>query len=153
MKARSRGLRFSLHHVNALSPILAQFRHRRSRHRQVVLFIEGIRRPEPPCMPPAHSPWQADPRDQDRRTAQCGGPRSPIPAIAPPISPLRTLRHRQLPLADDLVEAASFAVGGCRRAAHRFAQRRGTVDLLYDYAEAEGAAMPDHRRDQAALLP
>ncbi|MGA7489686.1 MAG: CoA-binding protein, partial [Xanthobacteraceae bacterium] len=58
---------------------------------------------------------------------------------------------------DDLVEAALAFAGGRLPKGPRIGfvtTSGGTVDLLYDYAEAEGAAMPDFTdATKAALLP
>jgi acyl-CoA synthetase (NDP forming) len=58
---------------------------------------------------------------------------------------------------DDLVEAALAFEGGRLPKGPRIGfvtTSGGTVDLLYDYAEAEGAAMPDFTdATKAALLP
>src|SRR5207237_9418704 len=64
------------------------------------------------------------------------------------------VNHRSL---DDLVETALAFEGGRSPKGPRigFVTNSGaTVDLLYDYAETEGAAMPDFTDEtKAALLP
>src|SRR6516162_2317321 len=96
--------------------------------RQVVLFVEGIRRP------------QAFMHAAGRALAM--GKRYGI------------VNHRSL---DDLVETALAFEGGRLPKGPRIAfvtTSGATVDLLYDYAAAEGAAMPDFTDEtKAALLP
>ena len=70
---------------------------------------------------------------------------------------VRALRHRNCRSLDDMVETALAFQGGRLPKGPRIGfvtTSGGTVDLLYDYAETEGAVMPDFSAaTNAALMP
>ena len=132
--------------------------------RQVVLFIEGIRRPEAFMHAAGRALAMGKPilAIKTGATAQSqAASRSHTGAIAGDYAAYLAMcerygivNYRSL---DDLVEAALAFAGGRLPKGPRIGfvtTSGGTVDLLYDYAEAEGAAMPDFGdATKAALLP
>ena len=99
---------------------------------------------------------QADHRDQDRRHAEIAGGRAVAHRrdrrrLRRLSRDVRALRHRQLPLArrHDRRRALAFDGGRLPKGPRIgfVTTSGGTVDLLYDYAEAEGAVDAGlHRR-------
>src|SRR6266851_4502064 len=131
---------------------------------QVVLFIEGIRRPDAFMHAAGRALAMGKPilAIKTGATAQSqAASQSHTGAIAGDFSAYLAMcerygivNYRSL---DDLVEAALAFEGGRLPKGPRigFVTTSGaTVDLLYDYAEAEGATMPDFTEaTKAALLP
>jgi acetyltransferase len=132
--------------------------------RQVVLFVEGIRRPQAFMHAAGRALAMGKPilAIKTGATAQSqAASRSHTGAIAGDYAAYLAMcnrygivNHRSL---DDLVETALAFEGGRLPKGPRigFVTNSGaTVDLLYDYAEAEGAAIPDFAdQTKAALLP
>jgi acetate---CoA ligase (ADP-forming) len=132
--------------------------------RQVVLFIEGIRRPEAFM----HAAGRALALGKPVLAIKTGvtaksqaASQSHTGAIAGDYAAYLAMCERygivNFGSLDDLVEAALAFDGGRLPKGPRIGfvtTSGGTVDLLYDYAEAEGAAMPDFTDEtKAALLP
>ena len=132
--------------------------------RQVVLFVEGIRRPQAFMHAAGRALAMGKPilAIKTGATAQSqAASRSHTGAIAGDYAAYLAMcnrygivNHRSL---DDLVETALAFESGRLPKGPRigFVTNSGaTVDLLYDYAEAEGAAIPDFTDEtKAALLP
>src|SRR5499427_3925261 len=132
--------------------------------RQIVLFVEGIRRPQAFMHAAGRALAMGKPilAIKTGVTAQSrAASRSHTGAIAGDYAAYLAMcerygivNHRSL---DDLVETALAFEGGRLPKGPRIAfvtTSGATVDLLYDYAEAEGAAMPDFTDEtKAALLP
>src|SRR6266568_551647 len=132
--------------------------------RQIVLFVEGIRRPQAFMHAAGRALALGKPilAIKTGLTAQSrAASRSHTGAIAGDYAAYLAMcerygivNHRSL---DDLVETALAFEGGRSPRGPRigFVTNSGaTVDLLYDYAEAEGAAIPDFTEEtKAALLP
>src|SRR6266481_295847 len=132
--------------------------------RQVVLFVEGIRRPQAFMHAAGRALAMGKPilAIKTGATAQSqAASRSHTGAIAGDYAAYLAMcnrygivNHRSL---DDLVETALAFESGRLPKGPRigFVTNSGaTVDLLYDYAEAEGAAIPDFAdQTKAALLP
>jgi acyl-CoA synthetase (NDP forming) len=132
--------------------------------RQVVLFIEGIRRPEAFMhaagralaigKPILAIKTGATAQSQAASASHTGAIAGDYAAYLAMCERYGIVNYRSL---DDLVEAALAFDGGRLPKGPRIGfvtTSGGTVDLLYDYAEAEGAAMPDFADEtKAALLP
>jgi acetate---CoA ligase (ADP-forming) len=132
--------------------------------RQVVLFIEGIRRPDAFMHAAGRALAMGKPVLAIKTGATAlsrAASQSHTGAIAGDYAAYLAMcerygivNYRSL---DDLVEAALAFAGGRLPKGPRIGfvtTSGGTVDLLYDYAEAEGAAMPDFNdATKAALLP
>src|SRR3989442_1370827 len=132
--------------------------------RQIVLFVEGIRRPQAFMHAAGRALAMGKPilAIKTGVTAQSrAASRSHTGAIAGDYAAYLAMcerygivNHRSL---DDLVETALAFEGGRLPKGPRIAfvtTSGATVDLLYDYAAAEGAAMPDFTdATKAALLP
>src|SRR6202045_1707677 len=132
--------------------------------RQIVLFIEGIRRPQAFMHAAGRALVMGKPilAIKSGATAQSqAASQSHTGAIAGDYSAYLAMCERygivNCRSLDDLVETALAFDGGRLPRGPRigFVTTSGaTVDLLYDYAEAEGAAMPDfNNTTKAALLP
>jgi acyl-CoA synthetase (NDP forming) len=132
--------------------------------RQVILFIEGIRRPQAFMHAAGRALAMGKPilAIKTGATAQSrAASQSHTGAIAGDYAAYLALCERygivNFRSLDDLVEAALAFDGSRLPKGPRigFVTNSGaTVDLLYDYAEAEGAAMPDFTEEtKAALLP
>ena len=132
--------------------------------RQVVLFIEGIRRPEAFMHAAGRALAMGKPilaiktgataQSQAASQSHTGAIAGDYAAYLAMCERYGIVNYRSL---DDLVEAALAFEGGRLPKGPRIGfvtTSGGTVDLLYDYAEAEGAAMPDFTdATKAALLP
>src|SRR5499427_85819 len=132
--------------------------------RQIVLFVEGIRRPRAFMHAAGRALAMGKPilAIKTGVTAQSrAASRSHTGAIAGDYAAYLAMcerygivNHRSL---DDLVETALAFEGGRLPKGPRIGfvtTSGGAVDLLYDYAAAEGAAMPDFTDEtKAALLP
>src|SRR6516162_3880453 len=132
--------------------------------RQIVLFVEGIRRPQAFMHAAGRALAMGKPilAIKTGVTAQSrAASRSHTGAIAGDYAAYLAMserygivNHRSL---DDLVETALAFEGGRLPKGPRIAfvtTSGATVDLLYDYAAAEGAAMPDFTDEtKAAMLP
>jgi acetyltransferase len=132
--------------------------------RQVVLFIEGIRRPEAFMHAAGRALAMGKPilaiktgataQSQAASQSHTGAIAGDYAAYLAMCERYGIVNYRSL---DDLVEAALAFAGGRLPKGPRIGfvtTSGGTVDLLYDYAEAEGAAMPDFSdTTKAALLP
>ncbi|HYY38125.1 MAG TPA: CoA-binding protein, partial [Xanthobacteraceae bacterium] len=132
--------------------------------RQVILFIEGIRRPQAfmhaagraLAMGKAILAIKTGATAQSRAASQShtGAIAGDYAAYLAMCERYGIVNFRSL---DDLVEAALAFDGGRLPKGPRigFVTNSGaTVDLLYDYAADEGAAMPDFTEEtKAALLP
>jgi acetate---CoA ligase (ADP-forming) len=132
--------------------------------RQVILFIEGIRRPQAFMHAAGRALVMGKPilaiktgaTAQSRAASQShtGAIAGDYVAYLAMCERYGIVNFRSL---DDLVEAALAFDGGRLPKGPRigFVTNSGaTVDLLYDYADAEGAAMPDFTEEtKAALLP
>jgi acetate---CoA ligase (ADP-forming) len=132
--------------------------------RQVVLFIEGIRRPEAFMHAAGRALAMGKPilaiktgataQSQAASASHTGAIAGDYAAYLAMCERYGIVNYRSL---DDLVEAALAFDGGRLPKGPRIGfvtTSGGTVDLLYDYAEAEGAAMPDFADEtKAALLP
>src|SRR3954454_8443822 len=121
--------------------------------RQVVLFIEGIRRPEAFMHAAGRALAMGKPvlaiktgattQSQAAAQSHTGPIAGDYAAYLAMCERYGIVNYRSL---DDLVEAALAFEGGRLPKGPRIGfvtTSGGTVDLLYDYAEAEGAAMPD----------
>jgi acetyltransferase len=132
--------------------------------RQIVLFVEGIRRPQAFMHAAGRALAMGKPilaiktgvTAQSRAASQShtGAIAGDYAAYLAMCERYGIVNHRSL---DDLVEAALAFEGGRLPKGPRIAfvtTSGATVDLLYDYAAAEGAAMPDFTDEtKAALLP
>jgi acetate---CoA ligase (ADP-forming) len=132
--------------------------------RQVILFIEGIRRPQAFMHAAGRALAMGKPilAIKTGATAQSrAASQSHTGAIAGDYAAYLAMCERygivNFRSLDDLVEAALAFDGGRLPKGPRigFVTNSGaTVDLLYDYAAHEGAAMPDFTEEtKAALLP
>jgi acetate---CoA ligase (ADP-forming) len=132
--------------------------------RQVILFIEGIRRPQAFMHAAGRALAMGTPILAIKTGATApsrAASQSHTGAIAGDYAAYLAMCERygivNFRSLDDLVEAALAFDGGRLPKGPRigFVTNSGaTVDLLYDYAEAEGAAMPDFTEGtKAALLP
>src|SRR5215467_13402665 len=132
--------------------------------RQVVLFIEGIRRPQAFMHAAGRALAMGKPilAIKTGATAQSrAASHSHTGAIAGDYAAYLAMCERygivNCRSLDDLVETTLAFSGGRLPRGPRIAivtTSGATVDLLYDYAAAEGAAMPDFTDDtKAALLP
>ena len=132
--------------------------------KQIVVFIEGISRPQAflrAAGARARS-RQAGARDQDRRDAEIAlGGGSHTGAIGGDYAAYLAMCERygivNCRSLDDLLETALAFQGGRLPKGPRIGfvtTSGGTVDLLYDYAEAEGAVIPEYSAaTNAALMP
>jgi acyl-CoA synthetase (NDP forming) len=131
---------------------------------QVILFIEGIRRPQAFMHAAGRALAMGKPILAIKTGATApsrAASQSHTGAIAGDYAAYVAMCERygivNFRSLDDLVEAALAFDGGRLPKGPRigFVTNSGaTVDLLYDYAEAEGAAMPDFNEGtKAALLP
>src|SRR5215467_7456942 len=132
--------------------------------RQVVLFIEGIRRPQAFMQAAGRALAMGKPvlaiktgataQSQAASASHTGAIAGDYAAYLAMCERYGIVNYRSL---DDLVEAALAFDGGRLPKGPRigFVTTSGaTVDLLHDYAAAEGAAMPDFTDEtKAALLP
>jgi acyl-CoA synthetase (NDP forming) len=132
--------------------------------RQVILFIEGIRRPQAFMHAAGRALAMGKPILAIKTGATApsrAASQSHTGAIAGDYAAYLAMCERygivNFRSLDDLVEAALAFDGGRLPKGPRigFVSNSGaTVDLLYDYAAAEGAAMPDFTEEtKAALLP
>ncbi|HEX2351565.1 MAG TPA: acetate--CoA ligase family protein [Xanthobacteraceae bacterium] len=132
--------------------------------RQVILFIEGIRRPQAFMHAAGRALAMGTPILAIKTGATApsrAASQSHTGAIAGDYAAYLAMCERygivNFRSLDDLVEAALAFDGGRLPKGPRigFVTNSGaTVDLLYDYAAAEGAAMPDFTEGtKAALLP
>ncbi|HEY7247223.1 MAG TPA: acetate--CoA ligase family protein [Xanthobacteraceae bacterium] len=167
--AAERGLRFSYCITSGNEPDLGladylNFVIDDPETRQVVLFIEGIRRPAAFMHAAGRALGMGKPilAIKSGATAMSqAASQSHTGAIAGDYAAYLAMCERygivNCPSLDDLVETALVFDGGRAPKGPRigFVTTSGaTVDLLYDYAEAEGAAMPDFDvATKAALLP
>jgi len=167
--AAERGLRFSYCITSGNEPDLGladylNFVIEDAETRQVVLFIEGIRRPAAFMHAAGRALAMGKPilAIKSGATAMSqAASQSHTGAIAGDYAAYLAMCERygivNCPSLDDLVETALAFDGGRLPKGPRigFVTTSGaTVDLLYDYAEAEGAAMPDfNNATKAALLP
>src|SRR6266851_6766722 len=131
---------------------------------QVVLFIEGIRRPDAFMHAAGRALAMGKPilaiktgataKSQAASRSHTGAIAGDYAAYLAMCERYGIVNYRSL---DDLVEAALAFDGGRLPKGPRigFVTTSGaTVDLLYDYAETEGAVMPDFTdATKAALLP
>src|SRR6266702_4491776 len=167
--AADRGLRFSYCITSGNEPDLGladylNFVIDDPQTRQVVLFIEGIRRPQAFMHPPGRALAMGKPilaiktgvtaKSQAGSQSHTGAIAGDYEAYLAMCERYGIVNHRSL---DDLVETALAFEGGRLPKGPRigFVTNSGaTVDLLYDYTEAEGAAIPDFTEEtKAALLP
>jgi acetate---CoA ligase (ADP-forming) len=132
--------------------------------RQIVLFIEGIRRPQAFMHAAGRALAMGKPilaiktgvtaKSRAASQSHTGAIAGDYAAYLAMCERYGIVNHRSL---DDLVETALAFEGGRLPKGPRIAfvtTSGATVDLLYDYAEAEGAAMPDFTDEtKAALLP
>jgi len=132
--------------------------------RQVVLFIEGIRRADAFMQAAGRALAMGKPvlaiktgataLSQAASQSHTGAIAGDYAAYLAMCERYGIVNYRSL---DDLVEAALAFAGGRLPKGPRIGfvtTSGGTVDLLYDYAEAERAAMPDFTdATKAALLP
>jgi acetate---CoA ligase (ADP-forming) len=132
--------------------------------RQVVLFIEGIRRADAFMHAAGRALAMGKPvlaiktgataQSQAASQSHTGAIAGDYAAYLAMCERYGIVNYRSL---DDLVEAALAFAGGRLPKGPRIGfvtTSGGTVDLLYDYAEAEGAVMPDFTdATKAALLP
>src|SRR3984893_13567197 len=132
--------------------------------RQIVLFIEGIRRPEAFMHAAGRALAMGKPilaiktgvtaKSRTASQSHTGAIAGDYAAYLAMCERYGIVNHRSL---DDLGETALAFEGGRLPKGPRIAfvtTSGATVDLLYDYAEAEGAAMPDFTDEtKAALLP
>jgi acetate---CoA ligase (ADP-forming) len=132
--------------------------------RQVVLFIEGIRRPESFMNAAGRALAMGKPilaiktgataESQAASQSHTGAIAGDYAAYLAMCERYGIVNFRSL---DDLVEAALAFDGGRLPKGPRIGfvtTSGGTVDLLYDYAEAEGAVVPDFSdATKAALKP
>src|SRR6266849_7946522 len=167
--AAERGLRFSYCITSGNEPDLGladylNFVIDDAETRQVVLFIEGIRRPAAFMHAAGRALAMGKPilaiksgataKSQAAAQSHTGAIAGDYAAYLAMCERYGIVNCRSL---DDLVETALAFEGGRlpKRRRIGFVTTSGaTVDLLYDYAEAEGAAMPDFTdATKAALLP
>ena len=132
--------------------------------RQIVLFVEGIRRPQAFMHAAGRALALGKPilaiktgatvQSQAASQSHTGAIAGDYAAYLAMCERYGIINHRSL---DDLVETALAFEGGRSPKGPRigFVTNSGaTVDLLYDYAEAEGATIPDFTEEtKAALLP
>src|SRR5437016_6936192 len=132
--------------------------------RLVVLFIEGIRRPQAFMHAAGRALAMGKPilaiktgataKSRAASQSHTGAIAGDYAAYLAMCERYGIVNHRSL---DDLVETALAFEGGRLPKGPRIAfvtTSGATVDLLYDYAAAEGAAMPDFTDEtKAALLP
>jgi len=132
--------------------------------RQIVLFIEGIRRPQAFMHAAGRALAMGKPilaiktgvtaKSRAASQSHTGAIAGDYAAYLAMCERYGIVNHRSL---DDLVETALAFEGGRLPKGPRIAfvtTSGATVDLLYDYAAAEGAAMPDFTDEtKAALLP
>ena len=132
--------------------------------RQVVLFIEGIRRPQAFMHAAARALAMGKPilaiktgataQSQAASQSHTGAIAGDYAAYLAMCERYGIVNRRSL---DDLVESALAFEGGRLPKGPRMGfvtTSGGTVDLLYDYAETEDAAMPDFSdATKAALVP
>ncbi|HEY7665132.1 MAG TPA: acetate--CoA ligase family protein, partial [Xanthobacteraceae bacterium] len=132
--------------------------------RQVVLFIEGIRRPQAFMHAAGRALAMGKPilaiktgataQSQAASASHTGAIAGDYAAYHAMCERYGIVNYRSL---DDLVEGALAFAGGRLPKGPRIGfvtTSGGTVDLLYDYAAAEGAAVPDFTEaTKAALLP
>ena len=132
--------------------------------RQIVLFVEGIRRPQAFMHAAGRALALGKPilaiktgatvQSQAASQSHTGAIAGDYAAYLAMCERYGIVNHRSL---DDLVETALAFEGGRSPKGPRigFVTNSGaTVDLLYDYAEAEGATIPDFTEEtKAALLP
>src|SRR6266851_927720 len=167
--AAERGLRFSYCITSGNEPDLGladylNFVIDDAETRQVVLFIEGIRRPAAFMHAASRALAMGKPilaiktgataKSQAASRSHTGAIAGDYAAYLAMCERYGIVNYRSL---DDLVEAALAFDGGRLPKGPRigFVTTSGaTVDLLYDYAEGEGAAMPDFTDEtKAALRP
>src|SRR5215470_11319128 len=167
--AADRGLRFSYCVTSGNEPDLGladylNFVLDDPETRQVVLFIEGIRRPEAFMHAAGRALAMSKPilaiktgataESQAASQSHTGAIAGDYAGYLAMCERYGIVNYRSL---DDLVEAALAFDGGRLPKGPRigFVTTSGaTVDLLYDYAAAEGAAMPDFTdATKTALLP
>src|SRR5712692_10562737 len=167
--AADRGLRFSYCITSGNEPDLGladylNFVIDDPHTRQVVLFVEGIRRPQAFMHAAGRALAMGKPilaiktgvTSQSRAASQShtGAIAGDYAAYLAMCERYGIVNHRSL---DDLVETALAFEGGRLPKGPRIAfvtTSGATVDLLYDYAAAEGAVMPDFTDEtKAALLP
>ncbi len=132
--------------------------------KQVVLFIEGLRRPEPFMHAAARALAMGKPilaiktgvtaKSQAASQSHTGAIAGDYEGYLAMCERYGIVNCRSL---DDLVEAALAFQGGRFPKGPRIGfvtTSGGTVDLLYDYGDAEGASIPDFTDEtKAALLP
>ena len=132
--------------------------------RQIVLFVEGIRRPQAFMHAAGRALALGKPilaiktgatvQSQAASQSHTGAIAGDYAAYLAMCERYGIVNHRSL---DDLIETALAFEGGRSPKGPRigFVTNSGaTVDLLYDYAEAEGATIPDFTEEtKAALLP
>src|SRR6516225_2738489 len=132
--------------------------------RQVVLFVEGIRRPQAFMHAAGRALAMGNPildiktgvtaKSRAASRSHTGAIAGDYAAYLAMCERYGIVNHRSL---DDLVETALAFEGGRLPKGPRIAfvtTSGATVDLLYDYAAAEGAAMPDFTDEtKAAMLP
>ena len=167
--AAERGLRFSYCVTSGNEPDLGladylNFVLDDPHTRQVVLFIEGIRRPEAFMHAAGRALAMGKPilaiktgataKSQAASQSHTGAIAGDYAAYLAMCERYGIVNCRSL---DDMVETALAFEGGRLPKGPRIGfvtTSGGTVDLLYDYAEAEGAAMPDFTdATKAALMP
>ena len=167
--AADRGLRFSYCITSGNEPDLGladylNFVIDDPQTRQVVLFIEGIRRPQAFMHAAGRALVMGKPvlavktgatlQSRAASVSHTGAIAGDYAAYLAMCERYGIVNHRSL---DDLVETALAFEGGRLPKGPRIAfvtTSGATVDLLYDYAAAEGAAMPDFTDEtKAALLP
>ena len=167
--AADRGLRFSYCITSGNEPDLGladylNFVIDDPETRQVVLFIEGIRRPEAFMHAAGRALAMGKPilaiktgataKSQAASQSHTGAIAGDYAGYLAMCERYGIVNCRSL---DDLVETALAFDGGRLPKGPRIGfvtTSGGTVDLLYDYAEAEGAVMPDFAdATKAALLP
>jgi acyl-CoA synthetase (NDP forming) len=167
--AADRGLRFSYCVTSGNEPDLGladylNFVIDDPQTRQVVLFIEGIRRPQAFMHAAGRALAMGKPilaiktgatlKSRAASASHTGAIAGDYAAYLAMCERFGIVNCRSL---DDLVETAIAFAGGRLPKGPRIGfvtTSGGTCDLLYDYAEAEGAAMPDYTdTTKAALLP
>src|SRR6516162_7283433 len=167
--AAERGLRFSYGITSGNEPDLSladylNFVIDDPHTRQIVLFIEGIRRPAAFMHAAGRALAMGKPVlavKSGVTTKSQAASQSHTGAIAGDYAAYVAMCERygivNCQTLDDLLEAALAFDGGRLPKGPRIAfvtTSGATVDLLYDYAAAEGAAMPDFTDEtKAALLP
>jgi acetate---CoA ligase (ADP-forming) len=167
--AADRGLRFSYCVTSGNEPDLGladylNFVIDDPQTRLVVLFIEGIRRPQAFMHAAGRALAMGKPvlaiktgatlKSRAASASHTGAIAGDYAAYLAMCERYGVVNCRSL---DDLVETAIAFAGGRLPKGPRIGfvtTSGGTCDLLYDYAEAEGAAMPDYTdATKAALLP